>query len=195
MANSTIDDQKIALIDNWPGEPNHNLGIPTGGFTGSGHHNVAAAIYPIGTKIQAYDSTSNGYATFIYLQYIIGSSSTLGAKDPVAMDTSEQSTVATTSTWYKVTSDGGEALILGPLAFAISTLTTTYYGWFWCGGVCPVALVSGLGGTYVTDGTIAAGKAFTGGNSTADGNISLIVAPDVSNSTAGVASGYALITD
>ena len=193
MANSTIDDAKIVLYDKWPGEVNPNLSIPTGGFTGSSHHNVATAAYPVGTKIQVYDSTNKGYSTFIYLQFIQGTAGTLAAKDPVAMDTSEQATSATGATWYKVCSDGGEALVLGPVAVAISTMTTAYYGWFWCGGVCPVDSVSGLGGNYVTDGSLTAGGAFVGADSTADGCIALSLAAATASSQSIV--GVSLIAD
>ncbi len=194
MTVSTIDDQKFLLIDNWPGKVDHNLGIPTGGFTGSAHHNVVAAKYPIGAKIQAYDSTSNGYATFVYLQFVQGSVGVLAAKDVVGIDISEQSTDATADTWYKVTSDGGEAQVQGPLAVALSAVTTAYFGWFWCGGVCPVALVSDLDGNYLTNNLLAAGKAITGSD-VSTGLIGFTPVPDISNTTAAVASGLALIDD
>jgi hypothetical protein len=197
MANSTIDDAKIVLLDRWPGVPVHQAAEPPDGFTGSGHHNVAAAIYPVGTKIQVYDETNKGYATFIYLQFVKGTAAALAAKDPVAMDTSEQATAATTTTYYKVGQDGGEVLLDGPIAVALSTLTTAYYGWFWCGGVCPVSFVSDLGGNYVTDGTLTAGNPFGCADSTADGKIALVIADAASATTAAdvATQGVALIAD
>lgn len=165
MANSTIDDAKFILIDRWPGAPDDKMGTPPDGFTGSSHHNVSTPQYSIGTKIRVYDNTNKGYSTFIYLQYIAGTKAStlaLAAKQFVAMDTSEQATAATSPTYYKVTDDGSEALIQGPLAVALSAMTTAYYGWFWCGGVCPVDFVSGLGGNYVTDGNVAAGAGIVG---------------------------------
>jgi len=39
----------------------------------------------------------------------------------------------------------------------ISAMTDDYYGWFWCGGVCPEFMVSGMGGTYATDGNVEIG--------------------------------------
>jgi hypothetical protein len=80
------------------------------------------------------------------------------------MDTSSAATAANAllPTQYIVTDDASEALLSGPIAVALSAMTTGYYGWFWCGGVCPVDSVSGLGGSYVTDGTVAAGSGFCG---------------------------------
>jgi hypothetical protein len=199
MANSTIDDQKIILYDLWPGDPVENLSEPLDGFTGSDHHNVVSPAYDIGTKIRVYDDTSKGYATFIYLQNIQGTAGAVAAKDPVCMDTSEQATAATSATWYKVGSDGGETLVNGPMAIAISAMTTAYYGWFWCGGVCPVSYVSGLGGNYVTDSSLTAGGMFTGADSTADGKIALTLAMTAAAHATSVADtpyvGMSLIAD
>jgi len=178
MSLSTIDDSKIFLYDRFPGEVNRNIGEPTGGFTGSSHHNVASATqYKVGTKIMVYDTTNKGYATFIYLQYVAGTVAGIAAKKPVAIHTANQAstTNATTSVWYQVTTDGGESLVNGPLAIALSSMTTLYYGWFWCGGVCPVSKVSGLGGNYTTDTSVAAGRPFTGADSST-GYIDLVVA-------------------
>jgi len=164
VANSTLDDAKLILRDLWPGEPDFKLSKPPDGFTGASHHNVASPVYPVGIKIKVYDETNKGYATFIYLQYVAGTKAAtlaLAVKQFVSMDTSEQATAATSPTYFKVTDDASEALIHGPIAVALGAMTTAYYGWFWCGGVCPVSFVSGLGGNYVTDGTLAAGKGIT----------------------------------
>lgn len=207
MANSTIDDAKLILYDRWPGEVDQNLGVPPDGFTGASHHNVATAQYEPGTKIKVYDKTNKGYATLIYLQYIAGTKAAtlaLAAKQFVCMDTSEQAAAATSPTYFKVGDDASECLLTGPMAVALSAMTTTYYGWFWCGGVCPVDSVAALGGNYVTDGTVAAGLGFTGvANASATASnadkIILKLSSTAAASSAAVnvapASGLALIAD
>jgi len=173
MANSTLDDSKFILIDKWPGVIDTSQSVPVDGFTGTSHHNSATAAFKVGTKIQVFDETNNGYATFIYLQNVQGSAGAVAAKNPVCVDTSLAATAgnALLPTWFEVCSDGGEVLLEGPVAIALSAMTDDYYGWFWCGGVCPVSFVSGLGGNYVTDSSVAAGRKFTCADSTADGKI------------------------
>ncbi|HUS44658.1 MAG TPA: hypothetical protein VM219_01280, partial [Phycisphaerae bacterium] len=55
MANFTIDSEGFYLVDQFPGVPDVRLSVPKDGFTGADHHNVSAAAYPIGTKIQVYN--------------------------------------------------------------------------------------------------------------------------------------------
>lgn len=67
----------LILYDKWPGTPNPNLGIPTGGFDATAWNlstadDTATADtppYPLGTKIQAYTDNSEcpGYYTMMYL--------------------------------------------------------------------------------------------------------------------------------
>jgi len=66
----------IILNDRWPGVPNPNLGIPTGGFDATTWNfptksaaQVASPPYPIGTKIMAYTDNTNcpGWYTMMYL--------------------------------------------------------------------------------------------------------------------------------
>jgi hypothetical protein len=168
MANSTLDDSKFILYDRFPGAISLALGMPADGFTGTSHHNVASPVFPIGTKIQVYDTTNKGYATFIYAQYKANTAkvavNALAAKDFVAMQLTANgaTTYATESVWYWMSDAGDVALMQSGLAVAISAMTTDYYGWFWCAGVCPVDFVSGLGGNYVTDSNVAAGAGIVG---------------------------------
>ena len=163
MTNSTIHGSKIQLWDRWPGRATILATPPTDGFTGADHHNVAAAKYPVGTKIQVYDTTNKGYATFIYLQYIAGTAASgiaLAARSFVCPQLAANATAGNNAlpTFFKVTDDASEALIQGPVAVALSAMTTLYYGWFWCDGVCPVDFVPALlTSTYVTDGNVIAG--------------------------------------
>jgi hypothetical protein len=67
----------IRLIDNWPGEVNPNLGIPTNGWDSTEDNFPTTAAdtpvpsYPLGTKIMAYtdNSACPGYYTMMYLMY------------------------------------------------------------------------------------------------------------------------------
>ncbi len=74
---AVISISKLNLIDNFPGYPNPNLGIPTNGWDNTVDNFVTTAAdtpppnYPIGTKIQAYtdNSAAPGYYTMAYLAY------------------------------------------------------------------------------------------------------------------------------
>jgi hypothetical protein len=157
MADSTIDSELFILQDNWPGDADPGLvqDPPRDGFTGSDHHNSSTAVYQVGAKIQIYNEGTSGkagWATFIYLQVGTQDATTvLAAKSLVVPDSS--------TTWYQVTNDPLQAVVLpcGMAAYALSAMTNAYYGWFWCGGVCPEEAVSGLAGTYVTEGNVVAG--------------------------------------
>jgi len=157
MADSTIDSELILLRDNWPGDADPGLAQdpPRDGFAGADHHNVATAAYQVGSKIQVYNKGTTGqpgFATFVYLQVGIQDAETvLAAKSIVVSDSA--------TVWYKVTNDPGDCIALptGLAAVAISAITNAYYGWFWCKGVCPEEAVSGLGGTYATEGNVVAG--------------------------------------
>lgn len=157
MADSTIDSELFVLYDNWPGDADPGLAQdpPRDGFTGTDHHNVAAAAYPIGSKIQVYnrgDTGQPGFATFVYLQ--------VGTQDLETVIAVKTVVVPDSSTyWYRVTNDPADSIVVpcGLAGIAVSAITNAYYGWFWCGGVCPEEFVAGLGGTYATDGNVVAG--------------------------------------
>jgi hypothetical protein len=153
MADSTLDSQLFHLIDLWPGAPIPTHGIPHNGFDDADHHNVATPVYPIGTKIQVYNESAGlpGYSTFIYLKVGTQNASVaIAAKSVVVQDSA--------TIWYEVTNDPDDCInIGGPVAVAISAMTNAYYGWFWCGGVCPEEYISGLGGNYATTNAVVAG--------------------------------------
>ena len=157
MADSTIDSELFTLDDRWPGDADPGLAQdpPRDGFDGTDHHNVAAAAYQVGQKIQVYnDGTTGkaGWSTFIYLQ--VGTqdvTTVIAAKSLVVPDSN--------TTYYQVTNDPARAVCLpcGMAAYAIGAVTNAYYAWFWCGGVCPETFDSDLAGTYATDGNVVAG--------------------------------------
>ena len=156
MADGTLDSNYLVLIDNWPGSPSPNLSVPTDGFAVPAA-GVATAAYKVGTKIQVYNETLGipGFSTFIYLQYEGTTAPALAARQVVTPD-------ANTSL-YIVTNDPDNCLSIAalPSAVALSVMTDAYFGWFWCGGVCPETAVTGLGGTYVTKNDLLAGYGFT----------------------------------
>lgn len=155
MATSTIDYTKILLVDNWPGVPATLADVPIDGFTGTDHHNVTTAAFPIGTKMQVVcDGTvgTTGTATFVYLKFGTEDGTvSLAAKSIVVQDSA--------TNWYEVTNDSASAIAIptGLAAIAISDMDADSYGWFWCGGVCPKQYVSGLTGNFDTDDTLVAG--------------------------------------
>lgn len=178
MADSTLDSALFWLIDTWPGTPWQGADLPTDGFTGSSHHNVTTAVYPVGTKIQVlctHTSYDRGLATFIYLRNseVQHSTAPIKAKTFVVP--------ANTTYWYDVTNSasGYAADKASSAAVGISTMdyTTGRYGWFWCGGVCPTQYVTDLDGAFVTDSTVVAGVAAIGNlgtTTTAAGGLCLV---------------------
>ena len=165
MADSTLDSQLFVLFDNWPGvaEKISAGEVPAGGFAEASavHHNVAAAQYDIGQKLcvlNTDDAGIEGMSTFIYLQ--------VGTQNADSVIAAKSLVVPGSATlWYQVSNNpDANILVAGSsmAAYALSAMTDAYFGWFWCGGVCPESFVSGLGGTYATDGTVAAGMISSG---------------------------------
>lgn len=146
--------------------------VPRDGFTETGlgnvyiakssneFHNVSAAdVFKVGTKIRYYNDRQSGWGTAIYLRYSKGAE-TLAAGYIVQPDP------ALTSLYY-VTGDASTFVQLAvgkPCAIALSAMTTAYYGWFWCGGVCPdfntAASTAFSATTCATDDSLTAGEGF-----------------------------------
>jgi hypothetical protein len=154
MADSTIDSELIILRGGRFGTPYDNS-IPPGGFTGSTHHNVASPVYPIGMVKRVYNDGSygvKGYSEFVYLQATNNPDVAIAAKTVCVPGSA--------TVWYTFTNDPDDCVLAtGALlgVVAISAMTDNYYGWLWCGGVCPEALVLDMGGNYLTDGSVVAG--------------------------------------
>jgi hypothetical protein len=162
MADATILAKYIVLQDTIQGEVNPNLPQPTGGFIGSSHHNVATAVYDVGTKIQDYDETAKGYTTFVYLKNGTASGVAIAAGSAMipAGDT-QNSALAT----YIFTNDPDDGILGGPTVVALSAMTDDFYGWFWCGGVAPVGITnSGIvaATTLDTDDSVVVGVISSG---------------------------------
>ena len=156
MADSTIDSELIVLRGGRFGTSFDNS-IPLGGFTGSTHHNVANPMYDIGQVKRVYNDGTYGqpgYSEFVYLYFAStsGTDPTPAAKQVCVPDSA--------TVWYQFTNapDGcvfEDGALLAVLS--ISAMTDTYYGWFWCGGICPEQYVAALGGNYATDGAVVEG--------------------------------------
>jgi len=66
-----VSTRDLVLQDKWPGTPNHNLGIPKGGFDATKWTDSSTEQFPVGTKIQVYQDFSGvtGYYTMMYSRY------------------------------------------------------------------------------------------------------------------------------
>jgi hypothetical protein len=143
-----IDDGKFYLIDNFPGVPTN--GANPDDWTAY----TAAAAFNVGEKRAIYSTTNNGWSILIYLQFQKGTAAVAAVKGLCGLCTAS---VATAGAWGNVSNTTDESMSTGPICVALGTTVDAYYGWFWCGGVCPVDLVSGLDGIYPSDGSVAAG--------------------------------------
>jgi len=180
MADATIDGAFIILTPGRFGPPNPTYGIPTDGFVGADHHNVAAAAYPVGTVIAVHNSGAAygvaGMSEFVYLKWSDTDTHT-GAINYVAVPASGD--VPTTYTMdpddYFIDTAALTSTIVqhthNPRAvIALSDMTNLYYGWAWCGGVQPSDIVSTMADTaytIATDDTVVTGP-ISSGNCAAD---------------------------
>ena len=150
MALQGLDSEKFELLLGLWGSPDPNLGEPKDGFTGSEHHNVAAAVYPAGTVIEVRNSGTGvtGKSQFVYLEIGgVDATNGLAAKHICLQCDAGDPYEVSSDTSLTLEADGGTKG-----AIAISTLTATgYFAWFWCGGVCPEAFVGALGGMYAAE--------------------------------------------
>lgn len=158
----------IVLKDNWPGVPNQNLGIPTGGFDSTKWTDSSTEGYPIGTKIQAYQDFSGmkGPYTMIYLRYYcLSESEDFGVEKVDLSGNVGQAIFAQFCNSTCLSADGTAAVFTctnrgnvdtgyvcgtntGIIAVACGTLSYRDvtgsgenpggYGWFWCGGRVPM---------------------------------------------------------
>jgi len=162
MAESTLDSERFVLLDNWPGvarrvHPDH---LPGDSIIAAGHHNVTAPVFDVGEKIVVRNRSAvagtDGDSTFIYLKGlgITEANPTCAVKQLVVP--------AIVGEPYRVTNDMNQCLDNTGSLFAavlLSIMTFTHavikYGWFWCGGVCPEAMVSDLSGNFATEDNVA----------------------------------------
>ena len=147
-----IDCELMFLIDTWPG-------VPTNGANPSDWTELSATEdYPLGSKRQVYDDVNNGWSILIYLYYETGAGTVRVAtvSEPVGITSARAA--STKGQFCYVTNDGSDTELLGPIAICLGTMVDQRYGWFWCGGVCPVGICAGLGTALApSDGDVTAG--------------------------------------
>jgi len=178
--------RKIVLYDKWPGQPNQNLGIPTGGFASTEVHDVTNPAYPVGEKISIRTDFSSvkGNSTLTYLQYFCMSGENaveeVSSGFPLFQQACNSTCVDGSSSAYTCTNAAGldtgyqcgtavgtMAIPCGTLSYRSAAEVTTAqantggYGFFWTGGVCPVGDVTFFDTDELscisTDGNVAAG--------------------------------------
>lgn len=162
---------KVILIDVWPGVAKQGTSVPTDGFQGNTHHNVlATGVYKPGTKISV--ETSAGISTLIYLKMGTPSATAVAAGTMLGLEG---------TTCYTVTNNKSTVVIGGPACVALSAMTATYWGWFWCGGVYPNStdvkggLTAATATRLETDNSVVVATSACGLAATAGNNCGLAV--------------------
>lgn len=155
MADSTLDSELFYLFDTTAGPIDPHCGPPQDGFLGAESHNVATAIYTLGTKVAVPNKGTGveGWSVFVYGECESqDATNVLAVKHLCGIDSTSPTPFLFTN---EVASDLGASN--QPIVIALSAMTSGRYGWFWCAGVCPEKWVSGLGGNYPTMGDVAIG--------------------------------------
>jgi len=179
MADAAVDGLNIHLYDNWPNTVILRPGpVEYGWPINETEHNVTTPAYKPGTKrtvelpaIALPSEHTAGWATFIYLKLlpVTEANPTCAAKQFVVPTAAGDI--------YTVTNDPDRCLLATGSPFAavmLSAMTPTFdtvakYGWFWCGGDCPVALLGAdIDGDFATDGSVTAHNQIMVSNLTAD---------------------------
>jgi len=161
MADASITVEGVLLYDNWPGvavEPPVPVTDITSAAVG---HNAAKALWPVGTKWQLYcngDQASvgvsyrQGFSTVIYLKAAADAATAIATV--LTVGAVPDSTIVAASNddiLYTMLSDPAADHTThewsGLFAVGLSTVTNSYYCWYWCGGVYPVE--------YVASGAVA----------------------------------------
>lgn len=151
----------VVLNDLWPGKPID--GIPMPSLEDMQKFSYTED-WKLGTKIQLYDPTYKGYATFAYMRFM------KHASEDVDLAVGGVCGMQAAGTYtFDVNNNGDNVLVQGPLAVSLfaldygvnfTTAGKTYaYGWFWVGGVCPAGLFTDLASLHPTvSGAISAGQ-------------------------------------
>jgi len=155
MADSTIDSERLWLIPGRFGSA-RTMSLPEDHNTlaSSPTHNVVAPVEArIGDVIGVYNTGATGikgYSEFVYGR--MSADITAAAKQVCCQEAVGVPFTFSNAKASVLDSSGDPRAVI-----TISAMTDDYYGWFWCGGVCPEFMVSGMGGTYATDGNVEIG--------------------------------------
>jgi len=184
--------------------------MPKSGFTGHGgssgytekdvatSHNVATtsdyAVFPLGTIIKYFNESLHGYGACAYLTCTEATSDAIVVGDCVTLTAGSHTDVTNDASAGSVGDYAAEAGACA--AIALSTMTTTYAGWFWIYGVCPDLYTSATAklaeNTGLTSaGSIGAMSPFRA--STTDGCIALFDADAANTDTCAI--GFSLVAD
>ena len=160
MANSVIDTEMVILRDKWPTLPDtgfpDNCSAPASGAD----QNASTEKHKVGTKWTGFQEGGTGIPrgsfTLIYLN--VGTQnpdillSCAAATNKCVCCPEDASENGTATQMYTVTNDSATTTSepTGMCAIALSAITASYYGWFWCDGVAPISIVAGLAGDIPT---------------------------------------------
>ena len=184
MADATITVQGVILKDNWPGATPIRPPVDYSDMTAASvGHNLVAPLWDLGTKWEVYckgDSTYGGvgynlgWSRFIYLKAAADMATAVaGAVSVLVVPDGTLAAGMAGDGFYTVVGSSARTTHeeMSVVAMCISTPTNSYYGWYWCGGVCPVEYVPGLttASTLVTDDSLVASCELSTVASTATG--------------------------
>jgi len=159
---ATIDSAEFILVDNWPTLANNGFPDDTTAPANGSDHNVASAKHPVGTKWTSHQKASTGINqgdfTLIYLKMGTPGTTAVAAKQIVCLETAGGASAAGDIIYTVTNSDATAEIGTGMMAVALSAITTNYYGWFWCKGVCPEDICAGLAGNHYTQGSVTTGN-------------------------------------
>jgi len=170
---ATLTLEALILIPRWPGVAVPPP-IPVTDITSAGAgHNLALAMWPVGTRWELYCSGDQvsvgvsyrqGFTDVVYLQAgPDAASATASVRTVICVPDETIAAADANDLLYVMASDEDVSTHenSGLMAIALSTMTNNYYGWYWCGGVYPVEYVASavVADTFITDDSLVAGTA------------------------------------
>lgn len=170
MADQTITIQGVILQDNWPGTARTPPMPVTNMTCAAVGHNIIYPMWRLGTKWQLYCTGDTatlgvgynvGWSTFVYLQGAADIASAVAAvrfTNCVVDGTIAEDDSAVKMYVVVGDSDLTTHETMGLIAVSLSTVTNSYYGWYWCGGVAPLEYVDAGAktDTLATDDSVVA---------------------------------------
>ena len=166
---STLDNSEVLMLDNFPGVPNVNGAGPfdkgnvANGADQNWYVSGEAPPHVLGTKWYGYQEGGTGVVaggfTLIYLKTGTLLAATVAVNKLHAM-TIGVGAATSSDLLYTVTDNPATpiGMLSGQCAVSMSTMTSGgYYGWFWCGGVCPTSVCTGMDTTLETNGSAVNG--------------------------------------
>ncbi len=153
---STLDDALFVLVDTTPGP------VTDGPNPSDWTVYTNTEDFLVGTKRAKYCDTHKSWTVFLFAKIFGRTGYATGGVVKGILGADATAAAAGTAGWaHSFSYDGGDAMLQGPIALLLGTITfgaaaTAWYGWVQVGGPPNVDLVSGLNGDYVTDGNVIA---------------------------------------